>query len=110
VMSKSQERMFESDFWRVRGELALAAERAALPIEIPSAADCFHRAIGVARAQGAKFWELRAVMSLARLVGGGTFALLSEIYGWFTEGLDTRDLREARDLLEKSLASETKET
>jgi predicted ATPase len=67
---------------------------------------CFHQALGVARWQNAKSWELRAVMSLGRLLqkqGNKQEArqMLSESYGWFTEGLDTRDLKEAKALLEE---------
>jgi predicted ATPase len=63
-----------------------------------------HQALGIARQQEAKSLELRAVMSLSRLwhaQGKKTQAqqLLAEVYGWFTEGFDTTDLREARALL-----------
>ena len=65
---------------------------------------CFHKAIEIARRQQAKSLELRAVMSLCRLwqqQGKKEEArqLLAEIYGWFTEGFDTRDLQEAKALL-----------
>jgi predicted ATPase len=65
---------------------------------------CFHKAIEVARQQEAKSLELRAVISLSRLwqrQGKQTEArkMLAEIYGWFTEGFDTADLREAKALL-----------
>jgi predicted ATPase len=67
---------------------------------------CFLKAIEIAQQQGAKSLELRATMSLARLwqqQGKRTEAhkLLSEIYNWFTEGFDTKDLREAKGLLEE---------
>ncbi len=67
---------------------------------------CFHKAIEIARRQGAKSLELRAVMSLARLwqkQGKKNEArqMLAEIYGWFTEGFDTADLKEAKTLLEE---------
>ncbi len=60
----------------------------------------------MARHQQAKSWELRATMSLARLwqrqgKRGEARQLLSEVYGWFTEGFDTADLHEARALLEE---------
>jgi predicted ATPase len=69
----------------------------------------FERAISVARQQQAKSWELRAAMSMARLwrdQGKRDEAreLLAPVYGWFTEGFDTRDLKEAKALLE-ALAS-----
>src|SRR5713226_8664271 len=79
--------------------------RAARRGESP-AAECFHKAIEIARRQQAKSLELRAVMSLSRLwqrQGKKDEArqLLAEIYGWFTEGFDTKDLQEAKALLEE---------
>ena len=67
---------------------------------------CFLKAIEIAQQQSAKLWELRAATSLARLWHGqGRRAeagqLLAEIYGWFTEGFDTKDLQEAKALLEE---------
>src|SRR5713226_9670800 len=64
----------------------------------------FYKAIEIARRQSAKAWELRAVMSLSRLwqrQGKKDEArqMLAEIYGWFTEGFDTKDLQEAKALL-----------
>ena len=66
----------------------------------------FERALAVARQQQAKSWELRAAMSLARLwrdQGKPQQAreLLAPVYGWFTEGFDTRDLKEAKALLDE---------
>ena len=66
----------------------------------------FMRALEVARQQQAKSWELRAAMSMARLwrdQGKREEArdLLAPVYGWFTEGFDTLDLKEARGLLEE---------
>jgi hypothetical protein len=71
------------------------------------AEECFRKAIEVARRQQAKSLELRAVMSLSRLwqrQGKKDEArqMLAEIYGWFTEGFDTKDLQEAKALLEES--------
>ena len=70
------------------------------------AESCFQHAIEVARRQSAKSWELRAAMSLSRLwqkQGKREEArqLLAEVYGWFTEGFDTPDLKEAKALLEE---------
>ena len=67
---------------------------------------CFRQAIAMARRQSAKSLELRAVMSLSRVLqkhGKSEEArqLLAEIYGWFTEGFDTADLQEAKMLLEE---------
>ena len=69
----------------------------------------FEHALSVARAQQAKSWELRAAMSMARLwrdQGKRDQArdLLAPVYGWFTEGFDTRDLKEAKALLEELAA------
>ena len=67
---------------------------------------CFHRAIEIARAQKARSWELRAATSLARLwrdQGKPAQArdLLAPIYGWFTEGFETADLKDAKALLDE---------
>jgi len=66
----------------------------------------FQKAVEIARRQQAKSWELRASTSLARLWQtqgrvGEARQMLTEIYGWFTEGFDTPDLREAKALLEE---------
>jgi predicted ATPase len=66
----------------------------------------FERALSVAREQQARSWELRAAMRMARLwrdQGKRTEArdLLAGVYGWFTEGFDTRDLKEAKALLDE---------
>jgi predicted ATPase len=66
----------------------------------------FEHALGIARAQQAKSWELRASMSMARLwrdQGKRDAArdLLAPVYGWFTEGFDTLDLKEAKALLDE---------
>jgi predicted ATPase len=76
----------------------------------PSAPDraevCYRRAIERARSQEAKSWELRAATSLARLWRDqgkpkAAHALLAPVYGWFTEGFDTLDLKEAKALLDE---------
>jgi predicted ATPase len=90
---------------RLAGEIALMVPE-------PDAAKAethFERAMEVAQAQQAKSWELRAAISMARLwrdQGKAQQAreLLAPVYGWFTEGFDTLDLREAKALLD-SLAS-----
>ena len=69
----------------------------------------FERALSIARQQQAKSWELRAAMSLARLWRNQgkvqqARELLAAVYEWFTEGFDTRDLREAKALLEELAA------
>jgi predicted ATPase len=70
------------------------------------ASEYFDRALEVARQQQAKSWELRAAMSMARLwrnQGKRDEAreLLAPVYGWFTEGFDTHDLKEAKALLDE---------
>jgi predicted ATPase len=85
---------------------AIKAEAYASSPLITEAESCFRKALDIARRQNAKSWELRAAVSLSRLwktQGKKEEArqMLSEIYGWFTEGLDTVDLREAKALLEQ---------
>jgi predicted ATPase len=91
---------------RIAGEVALKS----LAPDTEKAEKYFERALGVARQQQAKSWELRAAMSMARLwrdQGRPQQAreLLAPVYAWFTEGFDTRDLKEAKALLEKLAAS-----
>jgi class 3 adenylate cyclase/predicted ATPase len=93
---------YEAEMHRIKGELLLAHT----PADEQQAEACFHNALNVARRQSAKLLELRAAMSLSRLwrrQGKSEQAsqLLSDIYGWFTEGFDTADLKEARALLEE---------
>jgi predicted ATPase len=73
---------------------------------LPEAENCLRKAIAVARSQEAKFWELRAATSLARLLcetnrRDEARAMLAEIYNWFTEGFDTADLKDAKALLKE---------
>jgi predicted ATPase len=100
VMAESEERWAEVELHRVRGELLRAGHD-------PAAAErSFSQAIGIAQQQSAKFWELRAAISLARLwreQGKRDAArdLLAPTYGWFTEGSDTPVLKEAKTLLDE---------
>jgi predicted ATPase len=92
---------YEPEMHRLKGELLLAGT----PESPVDAESCFRQAITLARRQGAKSWELRAVLSLSRLYhqqGKKNEArqMLAEIYNWFTEGFDTADLKEAKALLE----------
>ena len=96
----SGERWFEAELYRLKGELRLADGDQA------TAEACFHSAIAFAREQSAKLWEFRATTSLARLwADRGKRAeasnLLVPVYGWFTEGFDSPDLRDAKTLLDK---------
>jgi predicted ATPase len=91
-----------AELYRLKGELLSAQSKG---ISVAEAEDCFHQAIKFARQQNAKSLELKAVMSLSRLwqkQGKREEALqmLAETYRWFTEGFDTVDLQEAKQLLE----------
>jgi predicted ATPase len=103
----ANQRLFEAEYNRIAGEIALK-----LPgQDALKAEEYFERALAVARQQQAKSWELRAAMSIARLwrdQGKRAEArdLLAPVYGWFTEGFDTRDLKEAKALLEQLTSSE----
>ena len=100
LMERTQEHMWEAELARIAGELRRLERTTANEIEA-----CFERALTVARRQNAKAFELRAAISLARLrrdEGRRAEArdLLAPIYGWFTEGFDTQDLKEAKVLLD----------
>ena len=102
LVESTGERWFEAELHRVRGEVLL---QSADP-EWARAEECFRQAITVAQGQQAKLWELRAATSLARLwrdQGRRVEAhdLLAPIYGWFTEGFDTADLKDAKSLLDE---------
>ena len=109
LMQQTGERYYEAELHRQRGELLLlrAKRRATRPRssqEQHEAETCFQHALDVARQQQAKSLELRAAMSLSRLwqrqgKRQEAYDLLAPIYGWFTEGLDTADLQEARAML-----------
>jgi predicted ATPase len=98
----NKERWCEAEVNRVAGEIALMSPEQ----DVARAEVYFERALEVARRQQARSWELRATISLARLwrdQGKPQQAreLLAPVYGWFTEGFDTRDLKEAKALLEE---------
>ena len=102
TLETTKERWFEAEASRVAGEIALTSPEA----DAKKAQSYFERALAVARQQQAKSWELRAAMSMARLwrnQGRPQQAreILAPIYGWFTEGFDTLDLREAKALLDQ---------
>ena len=98
----TKERWFEAEIYRVAGEIALrSSER-----DAAKALEYFDRALEIARNQQAKSWELRAATSMARLwrdQGKRDHAreLLTPVFGWFTEGFDTLDLKEAKALLDE---------
>ena len=93
---------YEPEMHRLKGELLLKQDDS----KASEAQSCFEKAIEIAREQSAKSWELRATTSLARLLAkrghrDEARAMLAEIYGWFTEGFDTADLKEAKALLDE---------
>jgi predicted ATPase len=105
TIEATKERWFEAEVHRISGEIALMSPEP----DAARAETYFQRALAVARQQQAKSWELRASMSLARLwrsQGKQQQAreLLAPVYGWFTEGFDTLDLKEAKALLEELAA------
>jgi predicted ATPase len=94
--------VWEAEVHRISGEIALKSPEP----DIAKAQVNFESALAVAREQQAKSWELRAAMSMARLwrdqgKRGEARDLLAPVYGWFTEGFDTLDLKEAKALLEE---------
>ena len=109
TVNKTGERWYEAELFRLKGEFLLKSEIQAPQSEIEKFSEvetCFRQAIDITRRQSAKSLELRAVMSLSRLwqqQGKNAQARhkLAEIYGWFTEGFDTPDLKEAKALLEE---------
>jgi predicted ATPase len=105
AVETNKETWFEAEANRIAGEISLIAPRP----DIAKGQAYFDRALGVARAQKAKSWELRAAMSMARLwrdQGKRDEAreLLAPVYGWFTEGFDTLDLKGAKALLDELAA------
>ena len=105
IMETTKGKMVEAEVNRVAGEIGLKSPT-------PDAAKArayFERALAISRQQQAKSWELRAAMSMARLwrdQGKRKEAreLLAPVYGWFTEGFDTLDLKEAKALLDELVA------
>jgi class 3 adenylate cyclase/predicted ATPase len=102
ALQKNKDRLWEAEVLRMTGEVAFNSSEP----NVAQAEALFERALAVARQQQAKSWELRAAMSLARLWRSQNKVqqareLLAPVYGWFTEGFDTRDLKEAKALLEE---------
>ncbi len=100
-VERSGERFAEGELLRVQGELLLSKYS-----RENSALDAFRKAIKVARDQDAKLFELRASNSLARLWKSQgkrkeAYDVLAPVYDWFTEGFDTKDLKEAKAILEE---------
>jgi predicted ATPase len=114
AVDKAGERLWEAELHRLKGELSLQSRQVTDTSPGQSkdtspqteAEACLLKAIAVARQQQAKSWELRAVMSLARLwqqqgKKAEAHQLLAPVYHWFTEGFDTKDLQEAKALLDE---------
>jgi predicted ATPase len=105
VMNVTNERWYEAEIHRTAGEIALRLSDS----DGAKAEAHFKHALSIARQQQAKSWELRIAMSMARLwcdQGKRKEArdLLAPVYGWFTEGFDTLDLKEAKAMLEELAA------
>jgi predicted ATPase len=101
-MHRTGQHVSESELQRIKGDLLVAVS----PDSYAEAEDCLRHAVDWARRQGAKSPELSAALSLSRLwrdqgKHDDARTLLAEIYGWFTEGFETRDLKEAKALLEE---------
>jgi predicted ATPase len=102
LVATTEVRWWEAELHRLQGVLQLQ-----LPSpDVSRAERCFQQALAVARAQHAKALELRAALRLSRLWQqhgkcAEAWQLLAPIYGWFTEGFDTADLQEAKELLEE---------
>ncbi len=102
LADETEQHCWQAELSRVKGELLLAVSSN----NHAEAERCFSQALEIARAQQAKSWELRAAMSLARLwqqqrKETAARDLLAPVHGWFTEGFDTADLKEAKALLEE---------
>jgi predicted ATPase len=101
LVASTNERFYEAEIYRVKGDLLL---KHGGPDGAAGAESCFRQALDIARVQSAKSWELRTATSLARLWGEQgerqkAQDLLASVYGWFTEGFDTADLKDAKALL-----------
>ena len=101
AVKTTKENWYEAEIIRVAGEIALQG----MEPDATKAEACFATALEVARKQKAKSWELRAARSMARLLCAqgrpkAAHEILHPVYGWFTAGFDTLDLREAKALLD----------
>ncbi len=111
AVEKGDMHVYEAELYRIKGELLLAQEGKSekakgKTAEVLDADGCFQKAVEIAHGQSAKSLELRAAMSLSQLRQGQgkkkeARQTLAKIYGWFTEGFDTADLKEAKALLEE---------
>jgi class 3 adenylate cyclase/predicted ATPase len=102
AVETTKEKWYEAEVHRTAGEIVLMSPKP----DAAKAEACFERALAVARAQQAKSFELRAAISMARLwrdqaKRDETREILAPVYGWFTEGFDTLDLKQAKALLDE---------
>jgi predicted ATPase len=102
VAERAGEHFFDPELYRIKGEINLRSSKP----DIEAAERSFQDTIGLARRCEAKWFELRATASLARLLRDTNRrdearAMLAEIYNWFTEGIDTADLKDAKALLDE---------
>jgi len=100
IVERTGERWFAAELNRHKGQLLLRQGRS------DAAEELYRKALSIAQEREAKLWELRAAMSLGRLRRdqgrrAEAYDLLAPIYGWFSEGFDTPDLKEARALLDE---------
>ena len=100
IIERTGERWYAAELNRHKGQLPLHRG------QTEAAEELYRKALSIAQEQEAKLWELRAAMSLARLRRdqgrhAEAHGLLVPIYGWFTEGFDTPDLKEAKALLDE---------
>jgi predicted ATPase len=107
-IERSGEKVGQAEMLRIKGEMLLMRDDRYMA----EAERCFRVALEVARAQEATWWELRATVSLARLLAkqgrrDEPRAMLAKIYNWFTEGFDTADLKDARALLDELEGTQT---
>ncbi len=102
ALETTKENWYEAEISRVAGEIALLGTEP----DVAKAETCFASALETARKQKAKSWELRAAMSMARLLyaqgkRGHARDILAPVYSWFAQGFDTLDLRQAKLLLQE---------
>jgi predicted ATPase len=100
IVERTGERWFTAELYRHKGQLLLQQGHS------EAAEELYRKALGIAQEQEAKLWELRAATSLARLCRdqrrrAEARDLLAPIYGWFTEGFGTPDLKKAKALLDE---------
>ena len=102
IAGRTGERWLEAEFYRHKGRILLRQGHTA------AAEELYRKALSISDEQEAKLWQLRAATSLARLMGEQgrrteACDLLAPVYGWFTEGFGTADLKDAKALLDQSV-------